>query len=148
MEARRGARPELWIAIASAGVALVAYGLTLCRTVYFGDSAELSARWKGATLLRAYSRPRGRWLARGHAFAGDWLRVVGRPMRSLPKRSARAIVGAMLRDCIVLARTSVVARRMDRERRAWVATEESEHYSIATELIGVAAGSPPARRSR
>jgi hypothetical protein len=43
MEARRGTRLALLIALATAGSALVAYGLTLCRTVYFGDSAELSA---------------------------------------------------------------------------------------------------------
>ncbi|HWN81247.1 MAG TPA: DUF2723 domain-containing protein [Candidatus Udaeobacter sp.] len=41
MRARRG--PPLGLALVPAAFALLVYGLTLCRTVYFGDSAELSA---------------------------------------------------------------------------------------------------------
>jgi len=42
MGARRGS-PRLGWTLAPAAIALVVYGLTICRTVYFGDSAELSA---------------------------------------------------------------------------------------------------------
>ena len=42
MGARRGP-PRLEWALVPAAIALVVYGLTVCRTVYFGDSAELSA---------------------------------------------------------------------------------------------------------
>ena len=42
MGARRGPL-RLGLALVPAAIALVVYGLTVCRTVYFGDSAELSA---------------------------------------------------------------------------------------------------------
>jgi hypothetical protein len=98
--------------------------------------------YNGATLLRSWNAPARGWIARQHALAQDWQAVTGRPLRTVPKTSPRAIVGAFLRGVLVEAETHVVKRRMDTKARAWVEVPDDERYSVVSCLVRLVAGTP------
>ena len=103
---------------------------------------------RGHVLLRSYNPPKRRWLARNHALFQDWQAVTGRPLKTVPKRSPRAILGAFLKDVQVLAKTRIVNRRMDRESREWVTTPKEEWYSVIDHIVKLEAGCPRVLQER
>jgi hypothetical protein len=106
-------------------------------------------RFAGKVILGSYNPPRGPFLSTRHALYADWLAVVGRPLRSLPKRlSPEALLASFLRDCQVRAKTCVVNRRMDQKLRKWVETPKSEHYSRIDFLVTRTSGTPRALQHR
>lgn len=64
------------------------------------------------------------------------------------KHGHRAILGMFLLDAEVFAITHRVARRMDSKSKGWVNTDSAEHYSVISELTGLASGTPPVLQKR
>ena len=105
--------------------------------------------YAGRTILGSYNPPSGPFLSRNHALYADWLAIVGRPLRSLPRRyTARSLLGAFLRGVVVTASTRQVGRmRPDprRDPRTWLdlADDDPRRYSVIDRLISLSAGTPP-----
>jgi hypothetical protein len=108
-----------------------------------GLDAETTAAARGRTILRSYNAPRRGWLSRSHALYGDYVAVVGRPLRTVPRVSPRAFLRSFLVGCHVEAVTRRVVRRMDAKARCWVPTPVEDHYSVIDYFIKRVDGCPP-----
>jgi hypothetical protein len=98
----------------------------------------------GRLILRSWNAPRRRgWLSPKHALARDFSAVCRLPFRSLPEKvGPNAILGSFLRGVWVIARTHLVTGYVDPNTRETVKRASYEHYSVISEITGVAAGSP------
>lgn len=103
---------------------------------------------RGRTILRSYNPPGHKWLAHNHELYLDWKAVTGRPLKTVPKRSPRAILSAFLKDVQVRATTRVVSRTMDHKARKWISTPEEDWYSVIDRIVGLEAGCPRVLQQR
>jgi hypothetical protein len=98
----------------------------------------------GGVILRSWNPPRGRYLSPWHALYADWLAVVGRPIRTLPRRfTGNALLRSFLTGTrgavIVKARTRVVTEYHDPRTKT---TVRQERYSVIDCFLGRSAGTP------
>lgn len=118
---------------------------------HFTISPDLESECAGMPIIAAWNPPQlGRRLSPRHNLARDYRAVTGLSARPFfPKNHGhRAILGMFLLDVEVHAVTRLVGRRMDDESKRWVATDSAEHYSVISELTGLASGTPRVLQKR
>ncbi len=118
---------------------------------HFTISPDIESEFAGMPIIAAWNQPQlGRRLSPRHNLARDYRAVTGLSARPMfPKKHGhRAILGMFLLDAEVHAITHRVARRMDSKSKGWVNTDSAEHYSVISELTGLASGTPPVLQKR
>jgi hypothetical protein len=118
---------------------------------HFTISPDIESEFAGMPIIAAWNPPQlGRRLSPRHNLARDYRAVTGLSARPMfPKKHGhRAILGMFLLDAEVHAITRLVGRRMDDKSKSWVNTDSAEHYSVISELTGLASGTPPVLQKR
>lgn len=118
---------------------------------HFTISPDIESEFAGMPIIAAWNQPQlGRRLSPRHNLARDYRAVTGLSARPMfPKKHGhRAILGMFLLDAEVHAITRLVGRRMDDKSKGWVNTDSAEHYSVISELTGLASGTPPVLQKR
>jgi len=118
---------------------------------HFTISPDFDGECAGMPIIAAWNPPQlGRRLSPRHNLARDYRAVTGLSARPMfPKKHGhRAILGMFLLGAEVHAITRLVGRRMDDKSKSWVNTDSAEHYSVISELTGLASGTPPVLQKR